>query len=100
MATLNLHIVKKKNAQGQFVTLTCIGKKKGADKIVFHNQSDGALRIAFDPGNIIKEGPGIVVPKRQTAEVNFVDDAPKGTEVKYTAKIDGAASEDPIIIID
>lgn len=106
MATLNLYIVKNELAPGVFVTRTCIGKKKGAEKIVFHNQSDGELRIDFNPGNVIKEGRSIVVPKKDAngkvnkAEVNFVDGAAEWTAVKYTATIDGAASEDPIIMVD
>lgn len=105
MATLNLHIVKKEVAREQFVTRTCIGKKKGVSKIVFHNDSNDVLTIAFDPGNVIRNSKGkltgkISVLAKDNAAVNFDAGAAKGTEVKYTATIGRAAPEDPIIIID
>ena len=102
MANLNLHI-DKRNVNGQDVTFTKIGKELGKqNKIVFINDSDAELTIAFDKdmedggANKVKK---IRVLKKQKNEVNFVLDQLKN-EVKYTATITGAIREDPIIIID
>ncbi len=105
MATLNLHIITRQDGTGRVVTQTCIGKKKGNDKIAFLNDSNAALTVAFNPPNVMHNAhgqpvPSINVPAGQSVEVNFDSGKPKGTQVKYTATVAGAAPEDPIVIID
>lgn len=99
MSNLELYIDVIDNS-----TRTKIGKKKGSDKVVFHNQSNSVLQIDFDPTNVVKDKNGnsflasITVPAHGEESVRF-DDA-VGTAVKYTATIGSSTPEDPIIIID
>lgn len=99
MSNLELYIDVVNNQ-----TRTKIGKKKGSDKVVFHNQSNSILQIDFVPTNVVKDKnghsfiAGITVPANGEESVRF-DDA-VGTTVKYTATVGTSDPEDPIIIID
>ncbi len=99
MANLKLSFVKE-IVGGQAVTRTLIGKQDGVNnKIEFHNASDAPLTITFNPASAMDRST-LTVPVGRKEEVNFRAGKPLGTKVKYTATIDGAAPEDPIIIIE
>jgi len=100
MSRLNLHIVQVGNQ-----TRTQIGKPKGPETIVFHNDSSAELQVDFVPTNVIQDDSGavkagITVPAGSKQSVSFVPNAQMGTTVKYTAKIGTTLAEDPIIILD
>jgi hypothetical protein len=100
MSRLNLHIFKDGNQ-----TRTRIGKPKGPETIVFHNDSGADLQIDFSPTDVIQNDVGTVisnlsVPAGGKKSISFVPSAQIGTSVKYTATISGASAEDPIIILD
>jgi hypothetical protein len=103
MSKLNLTFV----VEGK-KTRTQIGLKSTVNKIFVENKSGGGeLQVVFSPGGRIEHEDGkplpydtLKLPNGGSATLKFKDKPKIGETVSYTAKIEGADPEDPIIIID
>jgi len=102
MAKLDLRIILKDNK-----TLTRIGKAKDNEKVVFHNESAGLLKVTIDRTDVLCDINGdpfsartFTVAAGNEKSFKVCSDVKSGTELKYTAQIDDFTAEDPIIIIE
>lgn len=97
MSDLNLYIFVEDHH-----TRTMIGGAKGHTNIVFHNESNKPLTVTFDIDMDV--GKTLIVTPGNLGKVKCKPNHPKkgqpGSQIKYTAQIQGAAAEDPIIVND
>ncbi len=97
-SAVNLHITEQNKK-----TVTQIGMRRETGEIVFHNGSNAELRVDFAPA-VLKDKDGkdvSCITVRGNGHVSVFDpDVRPGTKIKYTATIEGARPEDPIIIIE
>ncbi len=103
MSKLNLTFVVRNGK-----TCTKIGKKNGAEEIVFRNKGAANLVIDFDADLLVNEkvDPNkfvrklTLLPGATSDGIRLHSNAKVDQEVKYTAQIGTSTQEDPIIIVD